>query len=96
MNMSILLRGSYLEHLQDGQVKLRKPWRPWAFWRLPMRRATMAHRVALIDGKPVWTLFITGPVIRRWGFHCPKGWVPWRDFVTTRPGGNEAGKGCGE
>lgn len=96
MNPSIVLKGAYLEHLQDGRVKLRKPWRPWVFWRLPMRRATTAHRVALIDGKPVWTLFLTGPLVRPWGFLCPKGWVPWKDFVLVRPGGNETGNGCGE
>ena len=34
-NVSVLLRGSYLEHLPGGVAKLRKPWRPWAFWRSP-------------------------------------------------------------
>src|ERR1700710_2371105 len=33
-NLSILLSGSYLEHLTGGYVKMRKPWRPWAPWRL--------------------------------------------------------------
>jgi hypothetical protein len=96
-NVSILLKGEYLEHLPEGAVKLRKPWRPWAPWRVYARRATAAHRIELIVcGRPVWSLFFTGPVIRRWGFHCPKGWVFWKDFVSTTPGGNEIGKGCGE
>lgn len=93
-NLSILLSGSYLEHLRDGTVKLRKPWRPWAFWRLPMRGATSAHRVELIDGRKVWTLFLTGRKVRAWGFLCPKGWIPWTEFVEERSGGNAAGKGC--
>ncbi len=93
INMSVLLCGSYIEHTPAGSF-LRKPWRPWAPWRLPMRRPTSLHRVALIDGKPVWTLFITGPVVREWGFACPQGWRHWKDFVSMRDGGNERGKGC--
>lgn len=94
-NCSILLIGSYIEHTPHG-IFVRHPWRPWAFWRLPMRRATSSHRVELIDGKHVWTLFLTGPVLREWGFHCPSGWVHWRKFVTVKEGGNTAGIGCGD
>jgi hypothetical protein len=95
-NVSILLCGSYLEHMPQGVVKLRNPWRPWAFWRLPIRLPTSAHRVELINGKPVWTLFLTGPKVRTWGFHCPRGWIPWTEFVAVREGGNSIGQGCGE
>lgn len=42
-----------------------------------------------------WTLFITGPVVRDWGFWCPKGFVPWRDF-TAGENGELVGAGCGE
>jgi hypothetical protein len=72
------------------------------------RRATAAHRLALAHFKPIgpmdhilytatdptWTLFITGPRLRTWGFRCPKGFVPWRDY--TSPDGRTIGKGCGE
>ena len=44
------------------------------------RRATHMHRIVIDEG-PVWTLFITGPRIRQWGFLCPKGWIYWRDFT---------------
>lgn len=41
------------------------------------------------------TLFITGPRIREWGFHCPKGWVHWKKFCAVdQPG--QIGSGCGE
>lgn len=93
INVSILLRGSYLEH-QEGCVRRRNPWRPWAPWRLIARLPTTAHRVELGPG-PVWTLFLTGPRVRVWGFHCPHGWIPWTEFVEDRPGGNAVGKGCG-
>lgn len=91
-NMSILLHGSYFEHLGDGSVVLRDP--TWKFWRWPRRNATWQHRVELIDGRKVWTLFITGRKVRVWGFYCQRGWIPWTEFVTQRPGGNEAGPGC--
>jgi hypothetical protein len=59
------------------------------------RGPDFAHRLELIDGEPAETLFITGPKVREWGFHCPKGWVVWSDFVDAgNPGG--VGRGCGE
>src|SRR3989304_8508241 len=49
-----------------------------------LRSARHSHRIA-VDGRladQVWTLFLTGPVIRTWGFHCPGGrWVRWQDFT---------------
>lgn len=56
------------------------------------RRATDAHRLEIIDG-PVWSLFITGPWQRTWGFRCAKGWVPWHEFVDATDHGN-IGRGC--
>lgn len=91
---SILLRGSYLEHMHDGSVVLRSP--TWKFWLWPRRESKDAHRVELINGCKVWTLFVTGRKRRTWGFYCPQGWIPWTDFVEQTPGGNKAGKGCGE
>jgi hypothetical protein len=63
-----------------------------------MRRAKTPHRVVLrrgADGRPVESisLFFTGPVVRAWGFHCPKGWVPWQQFVDARDKG-AVGRGC--
>lgn len=97
INCSILLKGRYIEHRSDGQVLLRKPWRPWAPWRLTFRFPTSSHRVELLrtDGweLPVWTLFVTGPRVREWGFWCPKGWIHWQRFVAMgNPG--EIGPGC--
>ncbi|MDN5849106.1 MAG: hypothetical protein L0H63_05630, partial [Nitrococcus sp.] len=58
-----------------------------------LRRARSAHRLALIDAEPVITLFITGPRVREWGFHCPQGWRHWRAFTAAdNPG--RIGRGC--
>lgn len=87
VNCSILLAGSYVEHMRGGRSTIRRPWRPT--FRLP----GTAHRIEIMDGKPVWTLFITGPRVREWGFHCPKGWVHWEVF-TKRGSPGEVGPGC--
>lgn len=87
LNCSILLRGSYREHTPCG-AKVRTAGS------IVFRRAVAAHRLEVVDG-PIWTIFITGPVIRIWGFHCPKRWVPWREFVDDRDAG-KVGKGCAE
>lgn len=91
MNMSLLLIGSYVEHtILAGGVEVRKTYRAGD---IKFRRAKTAHRLELTEG-PMWTLFITGPVTRNWGFHCPKGWRYWKEFVSQYAGGNHIGKGC--
>ena len=62
-------------------------------WWPIFRRSVAAHRLELIDDEPVWSLFITGPIIREWGFHCPKGWRHWKEFVDSRDIG-QVGRGC--
>lgn len=88
VNMSWLLAGQYVEHQKRhtfyrkaGDKAYRLPW--------------TAHRIALIDSQPCWTLFITGPKLRVWGFHCPQGWVKWTTFVSSKDTG-QIGQGCGE
>lgn len=89
-SVSYLLRGSYTEvTISAGGVELRKIYSAPS---LILRSAKGAHRIELHDG-PCWTLFMTGPVIRSWGFHCPKGWRPWQAFC--KPGAKgEIGPGC--
>ena len=62
------------------------------------RRATAAHRLELRrdeHGRPIpaWSLFITGPSIRTWGFWCSWGWRPWNEFVAPNDKG-AVGRGC--
>jgi hypothetical protein len=56
-------------------------------------RATHTHRLELLDDQPCWTLFVTGPKIREWGFACRQGWRHWRIF-TTGDNGEKVGRGC--
>lgn len=94
-SISIPLTKGYIEvtHNAKGyRYQCRKPLRPI------LRSARKAHRIALFrdNGYPVqgWSLFITGPKIRSWGFHCPKGWIHWKDFTRKTANGNEVSKGC--
>ena len=83
-SMSILLKGEMIEHSFKG-IRHIPRWLPI------FRTAKFAHRLELVKG-PVWTLFITGPNIRSWGFYCPQGWRHWQKF--TSDDGNEVGLGC--
>lgn len=85
-SLSILLKGELKEHSFKG-VRLIPRWWP------VIRSAKFAHRLELVKG-PVWTVFVTGPKIRSWGFHCPKRWVHWREFTDLT--GSFVGKGCGK
>lgn len=86
-SISILLKGKLKEVLK-ATVRYPRRFIPL------LRSAKLAHRLEIVEG-PAWTLFITGPVIRSWGFHCPKGWVPWKEFVDSRDKG-QVGKGCAD
>ncbi|WP_390342310.1 hypothetical protein ACFJIS_18860 [Variovorax boronicumulans] len=91
-NLSVLLRGKYLEHTIDaGGIHHR---RQLAAGNVRLRAlGTMAHRVELHEGA-CWTLFITGPRYREWGFHCPdEGWIHWERFTAEDDPG-AIGRGC--
>lgn len=92
VNLSILLEGQYLEHrIRQGGVHQATLYKAgqWKF-RLPRQ----AHRIELVAPySECWTLFLTGPRVREWGFHCPQGWRHWKDFVDQRDHG-QVGRGC--
>lgn len=85
-NTSFLIDGSYIEITPEGEF-------PREAGSLVHRKATDAHRLIVPDGGRAVSIFSTGPAIREWGFHCPQGWRPWREFVDARDSG-KIGKGC--
>lgn len=91
LNLSVILRGKYIEHIEGGRAVVRHRFRP------VFRRSVTAHRIELFAGAggliPVWTLFITGPRIREWGFLCPAGWKHWTLFTKAGSPG-QVGPGC--
>lgn len=89
INMSYLLEGTYVEHtIAQGGVNHEHRYRAGE---LRFRLPSTAHRIEV--DQPCWSLFITGPRVRDWGFHCPKGWRPWKQFVDDRDHG-KIGRGC--
>lgn len=99
--ISIMPKGGYYEIQGHGRyisqagmawTNMPKKWRECGT--IAFRKANQAHRVELSEkhSNP-WTIVITGPVVRVWGFHCPKGWVPWQEFVNSEDRGLVE-KGC--
>jgi hypothetical protein len=105
--VSFMLFGGYVEHTIDkGGIH---KWRQFDAGTLRFMSLDHVHRIELLrqvvdNGSPLvskcdpiapcWTLFLFGPTLRDWGFHCPqRGWVPWRVFTADgKPG--DIGKGC--
>ena len=85
-NTSMILKGRYVEHTPEGAFLREAGW-------VGRRDATAAHRLEVVDGEPCISLFITGPKVRDWGFHCPNGWVHWEAF-TAGVNGELVGRGC--
>lgn len=99
------------ERRQNIHPKVRD-YAPWTRERtfragdLVLRSANMAHQLIVEEGKPAWTLFITGPRIKDWRFWCPRGKRHWSKYVALGQDpsvrGNGAattsgrGEGCGE
>ena len=95
--VSAIVRGEYVEITERG-----RKWR--GAGSIAFRPAEWRHRVKLVDElvlsdgvaclepKSCWTLIITGPRSRRWGFWCrnkPEGeqFIHWKEFGDA---------GCGE
>lgn len=101
INCSVILEGGYFEVLpaMQSQIAALDYCEMGTLMRyrkagdLVLRSGRTRHRLVHIPGRECWTLFITGPVYRRWGFWCRKGWVWWRDFVDARDKGR-VGAGC--
>ena len=87
-NRSVIIAGSYVEYTPDGQFA-RRPGD------IVERQPESLHRLVVVPGARVVSLFMTGPVVREWGFACPNGWVPWQQFVDARDTG-KIGRGCGD
>jgi len=85
-SIGILLWGRLSEITPEGERTL------WPF--IPKyRNAEYSHRI-ILKSRFAYTLFFTYPKEREWGFHCPKGWVHWRQF--TDISGKGIGPGCGD
>ena len=90
-NLSVVLAGELGEIKRDAWgVPLLDPLRAGA---VRFRWGAAPHRLEL-RSVHAWTLFVTGPRLREWGFYCPRGWVRWQDFTDPTDAGR-TGPGCG-
>ncbi|HOU64470.1 MAG TPA: hypothetical protein PK861_00360 [Thermomonas sp.] len=104
-NASWLLRGAYREHtIKAGGLSVRTLRQAGAF---KFRWGAAPHRVELltvadyVTTQPenltplrCWTIFITGPRVRQWGFYCmERGWIHWERFTAPNDKG-AVGPGC--
>lgn len=94
LNASIIVDGGYLEHrIAAGGCR---HLTARVAGDVCTRTARAAHRLEVMPGSEAVTLFVTGPVIRQWGFHCEHaGWRHWKDFTAPAERG-QVGRGCGE
>lgn len=80
---SLILRGGYVEHVPgcDGFNCGDNPrtWcRRYSAPAIVRRKATDLHRLELSG--PAWTVVISSPYIRRWGFLTRAGWVDYQQY----------------
>lgn len=89
-SLGIILEGAYYEHTPsiDGDTKT-------AFERckVKFRNGQYLHWLEVKDG-PVWTLFMTGPKFKEWGFICPRGWVHWKEATRKADANGNEGIQC--
>lgn len=85
-SMSLILGGRYVEALDGGDHER-------LAGDIVFRRAITAHRLIIPPSGSALSLFITGPTVRTWGFHCSKGWIPWQEFCEPTNKG-QIGRGC--
>lgn len=77
---SIILKGSYVEHLPNYRSRFCPRWSMIFHW------AEDAHRLELPTGARTWTLVFVGPKRREWGFYAAEGWVMWRTYLDRKYG----------
>ena len=103
-SLALILKGSYTQRLPGGKAVHRKPGRlvlrrpehahrVELLRRCPVRIENGGFHCGDTTLVPAWTLFITGPRLRKWGFHCPNGWRHWEEFTSPADKG-QVGRGC--
>lgn len=78
-SLSLCLSGRAIEHYRLSETG-RTCARPVQAGDVIYRPINLAHRIEVVEG-PLYTIFITGPVMREWGFQTPGGWVKSSDIV---------------
>lgn len=91
---SVVIAGEVIEHVGRPGVEFVgfSEQRTHLAGAIVEREADTPHRIEIRS--EAWTLFMTGPKLREWGFWCSHSWRHWREFVDERDHG-QIGRGCG-
>lgn len=82
-NLSIVLAGALEETTLSKTPGWVHDFRVLRAGDIVFRRAAALHRLRVL--RPAWTLFITGPETRDWGYQTRTGeWIPWRVYNIKR------------
>jgi hypothetical protein len=92
-NVSIILKGECFEHFHDLPLKLmgddQSKYETRHYRReqgqVVSRKAADPHRIELIEGAPMISLFFTGEAYRSWGFSPPSGWLSYEAYNASHP-----------
>lgn len=76
---TVVIKGRYRELLADNRSHPHLPGRWW------FRQAEMPHTVTHVSKGGVWTLVLTGPMRREWGFYVDGFWVHHLDYEPEQP-----------
>lgn len=99
--IKVAMDGDTCERVLRFPVRARelRPGKVYPRWGQSAHRLIIDPRLTRPHTNSVWTLFLTGPRRRVWGFHCTNGtdekWVPHYKF-TAGSDGALIGAGCGE
>jgi hypothetical protein len=94
--VSLILKGGYFEIVpgkDKAHTAINRKAGSWAYRPATHQHRVVLHREATGKKSACWTLIATGRKKRTWGFWCPKGFVPWYEFVDQTDHGN-VGRGC--
>ena len=80
-SVSIVLWGGYREVVRVGAGHQLHTARAGC---IIYRSARTLHRIVELAPRGCWTLFVTGPRKRQWGFETRGGWVHHAKYQTTR------------
>jgi hypothetical protein len=89
--VSVMLSGGYLEYTEknpEGNYFLPIDFNTWDIPSLYINAhvAEDLHKIKLIDGKPVWSIFLCGPRRREFGYGVNGKWIhnkEYREFKNT-------------
>lgn len=79
VSISLCLSGRLRERYLRRGVETEHKIHPGA---VVFRGAKYTHR--MVVDLPGLTLFLTGPRVRVWGFHCERGWVGHEEFTDKK------------